>query len=343
MTFDIIPIITIPHTGTQTIVYQVDPKGAGTLVELAENNELTIDAFRKTEYNYILVEYLSSNWREFKESGGTRVNHYVIDRDRKNIVYGHIVPHDKRTTFLDSLLCIQELNEQYGIIMTMRDPLLSIISTMTRDIRKREDTGYGEGLFAPMGEWIRYHMMPEIYRLEKPEKPPIQIIRGTELSRVLKDNGKPPAQSIAAKFAKIEESPSLKTLDDFLSAPGRVGRKERIPGSEYIKASNYEIRGQLFMWDLWAKHIHKLKPFYIPMDLDNKQDIVYKGINFKDLKHHNATEHHPLKQAYYDRDISYLAKELQSNLGALIKLESVLRPPLEELGYKDLLWWDYKK
>ncbi len=337
--FDIIPVITIPHTGTQTIVYQIDPKGADKLVKLAENNELTIDEFRNTEYNYILLEYLSSNWGEFKDSGGALVNHSVIDRNRKNIVYGHIVPHDKRTTFLDSLACIQELNEQYGIIMTMRDPLLSIISTMTRDIGKRKDKGYGGGFFAPMGEWIRYHMMPEIYGFEKPEKPSIQVIKGTELSEVLKESGKPPAQSIAAKFAKTEESPSLKTLDDFLYAAGRIGRKEKIPGSEYIKASNYEIKGQLFMWDLWAKHIHKLKPYYIPMDLDNKQGIVYKGIDFKDLKHHNSTGHNPLKKAYYDRDILYLAKELKSNLGSLINLESVLRPPLEELGYRDLLWW----
>ena len=339
---DIIPIITIAHTGTQTIVYQFDPIGADKLIELSENNELTIDEFRKTKYNYILLEYLSSNWSKFKDLGGTLISHTVIDNNRENIVYGHIVPHNRRTTFLDSLACIRELNEQYGILMTMRDPLLSIISTMIRDERKREDSkGLGistdtfnervGGPFAPMGEWIRNHMMPEILKHPRPAD--------VSAAKALVP---PQIQSIGggSRAIHIKKSRSLKTLDDFLSDSGNTGRKDRIPGSEYIEASNYEIKGQLFMWDLWAKHIHKLKPFYVTMDLDNKQDLIYRGINFKDLKHHNATEHHPLKQAYYDRDLLYIAKELKDNMRALIDLESVLRPPLEELGYKDLLWWD---
>jgi len=93
------------------------------------------------------------------------------------------------------------------------------------------------------------------------------------------------------------------------------------------------------MWELWSKEIDKLNPFYVFMDLGGRNS-KYQDIDFTHMGNHNYAGGHPLRQAYDNRDLHYIAVYLRDNLGALIGMEPILRPPLEKLGYKNLMWWD---
>ncbi len=106
----------------------------------------------------------------------------------------------------------------------------------------------------------------------------------------------------------------------------------------HISTLNKGMGRQLSSWGLWANEIFKMNPFHVPLDL-GVNHLRYGDIYFKDIGIHNTKGDYPLKQAYYDRDLSYIKSKLNDNLEALISMEPILRPPLEKLGYKDLLWW----
>ncbi len=100
---------------------------------------------------------------------------------------------------------------------------------------------------------------------------------------------------------------------------------------------------------LWAGWIFPLNPFHIPVDLDTS-DLTYKGVNFKDLNIVNRTKDRKpntysktddLRKAYYSKDSKFLFSNFE-NFRILCTLEFPLRPKLEELGYRDLLWWDIR-
>lgn len=54
----------------------------------------------------------------------------------------------------------------------------------------------------------------------------------------------------------------------------------------------------------------------------------------------NSVGDYPLKQAYFDGDVDAVRRGLsESAFDVLMERESLLRPFLEELGYKNLMWW----
>ena len=115
--------------------------------------------------------------------------------------------------------------------------------------------------------------------------------------------------------------------------PQNIGGSNKFVGSE----REWERRGN--PWLLWVNEIFKLNPFHAPLDL-GVDHLKYGDICFKDIGIHSTKGDYPLKQAYYNKDLSYIAEILEDNLKALMGMEPILRPPLEKLGYKDLLWWD---
>ena len=316
MTFDIIPVITIPHTGTQSIIKAIDPEGSDIIERLLEQGKLTKEVFKKTEYNYVLLEALSVGWNEFEASGKKLMDHKLIDRDRKNIIFGHIICLNR--AYAETLNCIKEISRNSRIIMPMRDPLLTLISNEIKVQNKiiaqaTNSTVHRGGPISQLQVWMRNNLYPTS---------PSHLSIGGRSQRV----------------RKYDKSFDNMSITDFLNLPTRRG-KIFVPGSEYIKASNYEMQGFLFMWELWAKRIHKLEPYYIYMDLDKGRED-YPDVDFSNIGKYNVSKTRPLKEAYYNKDLFSIAKELKNNLKALIDMESVLRPPLEELGYKNLLWWD---
>ena len=117
--------------------------------------------------------------------------------------------------------------------------------------------------------------------------------------------------------------------------------KQNISGSNKFVGSKREWEGRGNPWLLWANEIFKLNPFHAPLDL-GVGHLKYGDVCFKDIGIHSTKGDYPLKQAYYNRDLPYIAEMLKDNLKTLMDMESILRPPLEELGYRNLLWWDYE-
>ena len=376
MASNIISVVTIPHSGTQSIVKAIDPVGFERLRKLAENGELTEKSFRESEFNYIMLEDLSCGWLEFKSSGKSLLDHNLIDRNRKNLIHGHFVCNNNRSTYKEALSCIEELHEHSRIIMSMRDPLLTLISSSMRTQNKRIVKGSASlsdlgGPLAPLSIWMRnrdgwldrerhkeieedllilpkedYAIVAEIAKNYSLNLYPEDVVEQFILNRdinILKQYRKPSTQNISGtNFYRDESEPTIKPkkpISDYLNILGKRGAKKPIPGSEHINAGSNEMRGFLFMWELWAKHIHKLNPHYIYMDKDNLKE-KFEDIGIYNLEKHNVSKSLPLKKAYYNKDLLYIATELNSNLKALIDMESILRPPLEELGYENLLWWD---
>ena len=326
-----------------------------------------------------MLENLSRGWLEFKSSGKSLLDHNLIDKNRKNLIYGHFVCNNNKATYQETLSCIEELNEHNRIITTMRDPLLTLISSSMRTKNKRISKGSSSlidlgGPLAPLSRWMRnrdgsldrereeraigveedslilpkedYAIVAEIAKNYSLNLYPEDIVQQFILNKdidILKDYRKPNIQNIGGTNFYRDKSESTITpkrpISDYLNTLGKRGAKNFIPGSEHIKAGNNEMRGFLFMWELWAKHIHKLNPHYIYIDMDNPKE-KFEDIGIYNLKKHNVSGSLPLKEAYYNKDLLYIAAKLKSNLKALIDMELMLRPTLEELGYKDLLWWN---
>lgn len=98
---------------------------------------------------------------------------------------------------------------------------------------------------------------------------------------------------------------------------------------------------QLSSWDIWAREIYGLGSFHVPLDLDGYKNLVYREVDFKNIGVYSSEtkKDSNLRKAYDNKNLKYLSQELGEGLEALIKLEETLRLPLEELGYKNLLWW----
>lgn len=238
-------------------------------------NASIVKLFDKKEYQHIALEALSEGLD-------------VIDETKINLITGHIWPK--------TIDVIKYLNGKHQVIIPMRDPLLSLISTKIRNVSQNINTIFDLFQYSDTKS-----NRPKIKEL----KPLTQNIKGGDMSREVK-----------------------------VKKPGIIE-------SEHIKASNRGMRRQLLSWELWAKHIYNINPFHVPLDL-GVSDLVYRDVNFKNIGIHNSKGDYELKRAYYDKDLLYIASELNDNLGSLIKMEPILRPPLEKLGYRNLLWWNYK-
>ncbi len=161
----------------------------------------------------------------------------------------------------------------------------------------------------------------------------IQTIKDlNKLSQIIVPIRDPLLSLISAHARNVPRGGEIKTTD----SEGCVSISIT---SKVYKLANKMMGRQLLSWILWAEEIFELKPFHAPLDL-GVAHLKYGDICFKDIGIHNTIGDYPLKQAYYDRDLSYIASKLDDKLRYLIELEPILRPPLEELGYKDLLWWD---
>ncbi len=115
-----------------------------------------------------------------------------------------------------------------------------------------------------------------------------------------------------------------------------------ITSKDWYTNSEYIINGFIY----WAGWILSTDPFHIPVDLDTS-DLTHKGVNFKDLEVVHRTKDskndfrsRDLRKAYYSKDSKFLFDNIKE-FKALCEREFIIRPPLEKLGYRDLLWWDY--
>jgi len=328
---DIIPVIAIPHTGTQTVVKTIDPEEFEVLQNLCEAREgkITKEILDKEiqskdlKYGYVLLEALA------KENNIK--NSIFLYKDIVNIVYGTIT--------IDSIKIIKVLSEYNQIIMPMRDPLLSLISTLIRAHRKKANITASTidlgGPLAPISvtleniSLMKHNKRRSVRARTLQEKSPVSPMTQNISGRMYEDTD----------YKKEYEKYKKYALKRLLETTTSTGGKKSIPGSEHIKSSNNLMRSQLFMWELWAKEIDKLNPFYVFMDLKGRNS-KYQDIDFTHMDNINSAGDHPLRQAYNSRDLHYIATYLRNNLGVLINMESILRAPLEKLGYKDLLWWD---
>lgn len=122
-----------------------------------------------------------------------------------------------------------------------------------------------------------------------------------------------------------------------------IGIKRRnkppLQNIEYEKHKHLHNRmaHTLVCWELWATEFYELDPFIIPLDINS--NIKYDIFDFSKMKVENSRGDYPLKQAYYDKNLDYIKNEIGEEFNALVGLGNTLRPVLEKIGYKDLLWW----
>ena len=121
-----------------------------------------------------------------------------------------------------------------------------------------------------------------------------------------------------------------------------------------------DITGILRSWIFFMKEVMPLRPFLLPLDLlktpehreqaliglvehfelqwvDKWGDIVDEMV--KKWPETNSLGAYPLKLAYYNKDLGYIKKSLKKEFHSLQMIEGILRPLLEDYGYKDLLWY----
>lgn len=73
---------------------------------------------------------------------------------------------------------------------------------------------------------------------------------------------------------------------------------------------------------------------FVPVDLPGKR------VNWiKEWGPENSAGNYPLKQAYCRGDTSDITSDISGVWDFLCKREDKLRPLLERIGYRDLLWW----
>lgn len=134
--------------------------------------------------------------------------------------------------------------------------------------------------------------------------------------------------------------PCRDPLLTLLTAKVRNDKKPLPAENDFDKYKDLPTRlaQQLVAWELWAKEILPLNHINLPVDLD-PPTLKYKGINFSKLPVIGSYGNYPLKQAYYDKDLDYIKFELGIAYDYFIDLKDVLQPPLENIGYADLLWW----
>src|SRR3990167_3529199 len=101
------------------------------------------------------------------------------------------------------------------------------------------------------------------------------------------------------------------------------------------------------------------KPLFVPLDLVERAGVEVKfellgavlghmGLGYTkhavrwadEWPYHNSRGEYPLKDLYLTRDATAIAHEVPGEWEALRRAQYILRPMLEQMGYRDLLWWD---
>jgi hypothetical protein len=117
----------------------------------------------------------------------------------------------------------------------------------------------------------------------------------------------------------------------------KKNRKEDIDPNE----TSIYMEQCLKEWELFATEIPKLKPYYVPVDLD-LTGYKYRGIDFGRMMKYEPVSsrgYYDLKAAYKNKELDKVKDELKQDYDKFIELRPALQPVLEEIGYKDLLWW----
>lgn len=128
----LITVATVPHTATRSIVTLIDKHGYKKLQgilskskEIRKNKERNNYFTAHTEtHNHIYLQELDIEYNKTKDI----LDCSQIDKNKINIIHGHI---DDGT-----INCIHALNEVGKIIVSCRDPLLTLLTTKVRNDKK---------------------------------------------------------------------------------------------------------------------------------------------------------------------------------------------------------------
>lgn len=108
-----------------------------------------------------------------------------------------------------------------------------------------------------------------------------------------------------------------------------------------------------------VSHQHIYQPYFVPVDLLQEEKSGHRYNALASLQTHcglavdkdhtalvatrwepvNSAALYPLKKDYLNRDKKSLWKALGREISAMQAREGVLRPMLEKIGYKDLIWY----
>lgn len=249
---ELITVATVPYTGTHSIMSVIDSGGyahycnallkSKTYRERRDKGEEDQEKLISVETDtstHILLQELAFRWPEIKEKVGDILHHPLFKPDKSNVVHGHMTR--------DTSDVIRELSEYTRIIMTVRDPLITLISCRERDLKK--------------------------------------------------------------------ENRQNKTDED---------------GSTWMSQ-------QIDSWK-WFVELADICPLYVPVDLPCT--ISYKGYDLGNLDIRGSYGVYPLKQAYYNRRLEDIITSLNGYYDDLLEMSPQLRPILEDIGYRNLMWWD---
>jgi len=125
------------------------------------------------------------------------------------------------------------------------------------------------------------------------------------------------------------------------------------------------VRGSRFATEMWchgAGHLSGIDPIVVPLDLiapENRRERMAAaagaiGINGSATSGYcqawatiwdqvaasaNASKAHQLKSAYAAGEVETIRSLIPEQFEELQRAEPVLRPWLESIGYRNLLWW----
>ena len=116
--FDIICVLSVPHSGTHSIMNLIDAKGYKKFIENPKYTKFT----ESDNFNHVYIWGLADSLPPTSE--GLR-DHYLINKDKINVIHGHI-------DNLRNINAAKILNDYTRIIVPIRDPLLSLISAEER-------------------------------------------------------------------------------------------------------------------------------------------------------------------------------------------------------------------
>lgn len=150
-----------------------------------------------------------------------------------------------------------------------------------------------------------------------------------QLSSDIRSKGKKHYEKLKLNFEeKIQEDYSG---IDFIIKDYAPDYKDKTSGARRTMQIQFQL------WKLWAEKTRNWNAIDVPIDLEH--NICYEGRCFKSMKKLRTSGDYPLKEAYMNKDIDFIKEKLDKVFDLLREQEPILRPSLEKLGYKGLMWW----
>ncbi len=129
----------------------------------------------------------------------------------------------------------------------------------------------------------------------------------------------------------------------------------RNPGNDPM----HQVDQLLALGDCFIRMQHVYQPFFLPVDLLAKETGVKRYEALRDMQHHcgikaevdytrdvaksweyvNSGGDYGLKRSYVEGDKKPIWAKLAAPIGIMQSYEDKVRPMLENIGYRDLLWW----